>query len=228
MIKENPIDEAERIQQAILMREVEEEIQKEKLLKFWKKYRVLLIGIVVGVIAVTCGTQIYQMWYEKVRLSESDRFEQAVVLNYTGHSDEAAQIYLNLAQNAHTGYKHLSLLRLAAIAHENGDHKNAAAYLNQLLSDTKAQTDLKDAARIVLVGYQVDTAENDHLTDLLTPVLNQPRNAFFAAAVELKAALLVKQHQNQEAKKIINTALENQFLSAAAKDRLNALLAVID
>ena len=32
MKKQTPVDEAEQIQQAILMRELEEEIQKEKLL----------------------------------------------------------------------------------------------------------------------------------------------------------------------------------------------------
>ena len=226
MIKENPIDEAERIQQAVLMREVEEEIQKEKLLNFWKKYRFLIIGGIIGVVAFTCGNEVYRMWYEKTRLSESNRFEQAVILNYTGNSEEAAKIYLDLAQNAHTGYKELALLRLAAIAHESGDDKNAGIYLKQVIESGESP-ELKDAARVTYVGYQIDQNPNEALLAFLQPVLNQPANALYASAVELQAALLVKLKKNQEAKQAIQNALSNQFLTPVSKDRLNALSAVI-
>ncbi len=227
MTKENPIDEAERIQQAILMREVEEEIQKEKLLNFWKKYRFLIIGGIIGVVAFTCGNEVYRMWYEKTRLSESNRFEQAVILNYTGNPEEAAQIYLDLAQTAHTGYKELALLRLAAIAHEGDDNENAAVYLKQVIESGKSP-ELKDVARITYVGYLVDENPSEALLTFLQPVLSQPSNALYASAVELQAALLVKLQKNNEAKQAIQTALNNQFLTSVSKDRLNALLAVIE
>ncbi len=227
MKKENPIDEAERIQQAVLMREVEEEIQKEKLLNFWKKYRFLIIGGIIGVVAFTCGNEVYRMWYEKTRLSESNRFEQAVILNYTGNPEEAAQIYIDLAQSAHTGYKELALLRLAAIAHEGGDDENAGIYLKQVI-DSGESSELKDVARVTYVGYKIDKTPDEALLAVLQPILNQPVNALYASAVELQAALLVKLQKNDEAKQAIQNALDNQFLTSVSKDRLNALLAVIE
>lgn len=228
MKKENPVDEAERIQQAVLMREVEEEIQKEKLLNFWKKYRVLIIGTVVLVIAATTGTEVYRLWYEKARLSESDLFEQAVVLNYKGNPEKAAQIYLNLAQNAHTGYKQLSLLRLAAIAHKGGDDENAENYLKSVIDDSSADAALKDVARLAYVGYKTDLkTANENLISVLQPVLDQPANALYASAIELQTALLIKLGKNEAAREVLQKALNNPSLTAVSKDRLNALSAVI-
>lgn len=228
MIKKTPADEAEQIQQAILMREVEEEMQKERLLNFWKKYRFFLIGAVVGIIAVTSGNEIYHSWYEKTRLSESDKFEQAAVLNYTGNSADAAAIYLNLAQTAKTGYAELSLLRLADISFENGDLGTGLNYLRKVIDDSDASPELRNVARISYVGYQSETADSEKLLADLAPVLKNQKSALYPTAVELKAVILYHAGKKEEAKKVVEDALQSVDLQNGATERLQALLSVID
>lgn len=228
MIKKTPADEAEQIQQAILMREVEEEIQKERLLNFWKKYKFFLIGAVVGVIAATSGNEIYHSWYEKTRLAESDQFEQAAVLNYTGNSADAATIYLHLAQSAKTGYAELSLMRLAEIAFENGDLDGGLKYLRQLIDDSSASTQLRNVARLTYVGYQSETADSQKLIQELKPILSDSKSALYPTAVELKAAILYHAGQKEDAKKTITDTIKGVDLSDEATERLQALLSVID
>ena len=57
MKKQTP-EELEEIQQAILAREVEEELQRERLLNFWNKYRFLIIGGVFAIILSKNGHKV--------------------------------------------------------------------------------------------------------------------------------------------------------------------------
>ncbi len=225
MNKKTP-EEVERIQQAIFEREVEEELQKERLLNFWKKYRIAILGGLVIILGITIGSEIYRSWFDKVRLSESDQFEQAVILTYTGQDEQAVQIYQKLAESAKTGYKYLAQMRLAQDAFINNNNKTGIQYLTALMNDGKAPQSLRDVARLSVVGHQIGIVPAEQLQKDLQPLLDK-QNAFYATAVELQAVLLLEQKKSTEAVDVLNKAIGLPTLSAEAKDRLKELLAII-
>lgn len=225
MKKQTP-DEAEKIQQAILEREVEEELQKERLLNFWKKYRTTIIGGLVLIMGVTIGTEIYHSWYNKVRLAESDQFEQAVILNYTGNEEQALQKYQNLADTAKTGYKYLAQMRLAQNALAHNDIQSAVGYLKQVMNDSGAPIELRHVARLSLVGHQIGLVPATDLEKELQPLLNQ-QNPFYASAVELQAILLLEQRKTTEATDILNKTIGLPNVPANEKERLKELLSLV-
>lgn len=220
-------EEAERLQQAILEREVEEELQKEKLLNFWKKYRAILIGSVVGIILLTAGTEVYRSWHQKVRLSESDQFEQAILLNYKGEQDQALQKLADLSENARTGYKYLAQMRLASIYLNSGKKEEAFKELKSLIDNKNAPQSLKSIAILSYVGNQVGQADSATLEKELTPLLS-PKNAYYASAIELKAVLLLMQNKAKEATQLTQEALAQPNLNKDTQTRLTELLSVIE
>ena len=222
-----PEDEYEKIQQAILMREVEEELQKERLMNFWNRYRFLIIGGLIAVVGVTAGSELHRSWYEKVKLAESNRFEQAVVMDYKGEKTNAYAIFNELSRSSKTGYGVLSEMRLAEMALENNQMDEALKHLNSVINNSKAPKELRETARLTVVGHQIGTGNPETLMAELNPILNQPNNPLYASAVELKVALLIQLNKSQEAKEVIETALKTPTLSETGKERLNAMLSIM-
>ncbi len=225
MKKQTP-EEVERIQQAILEREVEEELQKERLINFWKKYRGFILGGLVIILGITIGSELHRSWYDKVRLSESDQFEQAVLLAFTGKDEQSNQIYQNLADSAKTGYKHLAKMRLAQAALVSNDTTKGIQYLTDLMNDGSASEELRDVARLAVVGHQIGIVPAEQLQKELQPLLDK-QNEYYASAVELQAVLLLEQKKTTEAVNVLNKAIGLPTLSEDAKNRLKELLSII-
>lgn len=222
-----PEDEYEQIQQAILMREVEEELQKERLMNFWKRYRFLIIGGLIAVIGVTTGTEIHRSWYEKVKLEESNRFEKAVILEHKGEKTDAYAIFNELSHSSKTGYGVLAEMRLAEMALDNNQIDEAVKYLQSVMNNSKAPKELRETALLTAVGHQIGTGNAEELIKELNPILNQPNNPLYASAIELKVALLIQLNKTQEARETIETALKAPTLSESGKERLSAMLSIM-
>lgn len=224
MKKQTP-DELEKIQQAILEREIEEELQKERLMEFWKKYRYFIVGGVFAIILSVVGTDAYYAWHKKVRIAESDRFEQAVVQNATGKSSEALAILDTLSKEAKTDYKYLAQLKIAGIQLKS-DKQQALEQLKSVFENKSAPQALRAIASLSYVGHQIDVENKEPLFQILNPFLN-PINPYFEAATELKVALLLNQDKKEEAKQALAGAILNPNLTDATKERLNSLLSSI-
>ena len=69
-------DDCRKCQERAFELEVDEDLQQERLNKFWKKYSWLVYTAVVLILATTAGVQFYQSWRTKLRLAESDIFEK--------------------------------------------------------------------------------------------------------------------------------------------------------
>lgn len=220
-------EEAERLQQAILAREVEEELQKERLLNFWKKYKTILIGSVIGIILLTAGTEVYRSWHQKVRLNESDEFEKAILLNHKGEEVEALRQLEQLSINARTGYKHLAQMRIAGIYLNSNQKEKGLQALKKLIDNSQTPTGLKSIAILSYVGNQIGTADAPILEKELAPLLAQ-KNAYYASAVELQAVLLLSQNKQPDAVRLVKEALTQPNLNQDMQKRLNELLSVIE
>ncbi len=225
MKKQTP-DELERIQQAILDREVEEELQRERLLNFWNKYRFLIIGGVLAIILSTAGTELYHTWRNKVRLEESNKFETAILQSVTGQKEEAVNALNALSNEAKTDYKYIARLRLAGLDLQNNDLESALKQLKSVFENTSAPNALRAIAKLSFVSHQIDTQNGDTLLPILSDLTN-PQSEYFAPAIELKTAILLKQNKKEEAKQTLQNAILNPNLTPDTVNRLKSLLSAI-
>lgn len=216
-------DELERIQQAILEREVEEALQRERLQKFWEKYKFTIIGCVIAIVVGTAGGQLYQNWKKEVRLSESDQFESAVLLNHTNKKEQAVSVLEDLSRSAHTGYGSLAELKLASIYFEQGKQEEALNTLKSVFENSSTPKSLQAVARLSYVGHQINSdTDSAVLLNTLEPLL-KAENAYYASAIELKTAILINQGKQEEAQNLVKASLENTTVTGTAKERLSAL-----
>ena len=223
--KNKPIDEMEKLKQAIFEREVDEELQRERLRNLWQKYRFAVIGLVIGILLTTIGTEVYHSWRQKVSLSESDSFENAAVLAYTGETDKAVEILKKLASDGRTGYAPLAEMKLAGIYFSQNKPQEGIASLNKVIA-SDAPEQLKAVATIAYVGQQFETEDPAKLQAMLKPLLAGTSN-FVGSAAEFSAALYLKQNNQAEAINVLTQTINNPKTAPAVKQRLSELLSVI-
>ena len=216
-------DEAARIQQRIFEREVDEELRQERLLALWRKYRFIIFGCIIGVIVGTVAVEWHKAWWQKTRLGESDRYENASVLAATGKTTEASGIYTALIAEGQTGYRYLAQLQNAGLLIRNDKKDAGLTLLKKMADDADAPQSVRTLATLSYVGQQVDTGDIATLRSLLAPILADTANRFYGPAVELAALLDLRAGQVEQAKALINTTLLNQNLDARIRERLTLL-----
>ena len=205
--------------------EVDEDLQQERLNQFWKKYSWLVYTVVVLILAATAGVQLYQSWRMKVRLAESDAYENAVVQIFSQKPDEAKPALVELANNGRTGYKHLARLELAGLAARQNDPETALKEFKTLM-DSNAPEALRAVATLSYVGHQVDTGDPKELLAQIEPFLDNP--AFVGMAAELATVLYVRDNRPGDAQKMLQKALSLPNLSEVVQTRLKALTQMIE
>ena len=205
--------------------EVDEDLQQERLNKFWKKYSWLVYTVVALILAATAGIQLYQSWRMKVRLAESDAYETAVVQIFSQKPDEAKPALVELANNGRTGYKYLARLELAGLAARQNDPETALKEFKTLM-DSNAPESLRAVATLSYVGHQVDSGNPKELLPQIEPFLDNP--AFVGMAAELATVLYVRDNRPKDAQKMLQKALSLPNLSEAVQTRLKALTQMIE
>lgn len=222
----NPQDEMVRLQQELLAKEVDEEMHREKMRALWMKYRFVVLGFVIGVLLITVGLEVFQSWRTRVSMKDSDAFENAVILAYTGNPDKAITALQEIAKKSHTGYEYLAQMKIAGILFQQGKDTEALDMLKKVI-DSGAPKELKSVATLSYVGHQIDTANAQELQKMLTPLLKS-NNPYRASAAELSAALYLKENNKQEAIAVLKGAISDELASPFVKERLNGLLTVIE
>lgn len=225
MARNKDKDEAQ-VQAEMLVREAQEEVRYENIKETLNKWKWPIVGIVAVLIISATVFEGYKAYRLNTRMTESNLYEQAAVLNAQGKSDEAMAVYGQLA-DAKTNYKYLAQMRMAGIYFEQGKEQDGMAVLNALRTDKALPANLKAVVDLSYVGHQLETGNVAELQGILNPYM-MPGNAFYGTAAELSSLLLLREGKNEAAKKLLTDTINAQTLPETVRLRLQALLSVID
>ena len=205
--------------------EVDEDLQQERLNRFWKKYRWLIYAVVILILGTTAGIQLYQSWRMKIRLAESDAFENAVLDIFAQQPDKARPVLVKLATSGRTGYKYLARLELAGLAARQNDVPTALKEFKELMN-SDAPKSLRAVATLSYIGHQVDTGDPKELLKQIEPYLDDP--SFVGLSAELATILYIRDNRPDGAQKMLKKSLTLPNLSEIIKTRLKALTQMIE
>ena len=225
MARNKDKDEAQ-VQAEMLVREAQEEVRYENIKETLNKWKWPIVGIVAVLIISATVFEGYKAYRLNTRMTESNLYEQAAVLNAQGKSDEAMAVYKQLV-DAKTNYKYLAQMRIAGIYFEQGKEQDGLALLNRLRQEKDVPANLKAVVDLSYVGHQLETGNVAELQGILNPYM-MPGNAFYGTAAELSSLLLLREGKNEAAKKLLTDTIGAQTLPETVRLRLQALLSVID
>ena len=191
------------------LREVDENLRRDQLRDFFKRYGNWLIAGVVLFLALSGGF----IWWKQHQVERSAaQVEQLAQAFKDIGAGSTAQVPTQLDTLSKSGSKGVSVtaqFARAALAIQQNDTKLATAIYGSLLEDKNVPQALRDAALIRQTALQFDQLPPAQVVARLQP-LAKPGEPWFGSAGEMSALAMIKQGRQQEA---------GQMLVAIAKDK---------
>jgi hypothetical protein len=175
-----------------IFREVEEDVRREKLGKFWKAYGDYVIALAAVIIIGIAGWQLWQRYEARQRDAASVAFATAQRIS---DPKAAAVAFADLAKTAPKGYRLLARLEQAHSMLASGQRDGALALYKEIANEDKGGPGA--VARLRQGWALADTSSRADLETLLAP-LRDPAGAWKQLADEILA--YSDYHNNQMAK----------------------------
>jgi hypothetical protein len=166
-----------------IIREVDEELRRERMMKLWERYGIYAVAVAVLVVLAVGGWRVWEWYSLREAAKSSVQFESAIALGNEGRRPEAEAALNALAKDGTSGYRLLARFRAAAETTKSNRQGGVAAY-DALAADTSLESVFRDFARVQAALLLVDGASVAEITSRMEPLL-VPSSAFRNSAREL-------------------------------------------
>lgn len=173
------------------LREVDEELRREQLNTYWRRYgRLTVIGVAVLLIAFAA-----MLWWrhaqEQKRGLAGEKFTQALLDLGQNKTAPATATLNDLTGGGNKGYAAVAKLTLADAALTRKDDKAAAAQFGAIAADASVPQPFRDLALIRQTAVQLDTLPPATVVARLKP-LAEAGGPWFGSAGEMVALSYLK------------------------------------
>jgi hypothetical protein len=166
-----------------IIREVDEELRRERMMKLWERYGIYVVAVAVLVVVAVGGWRVWEWYSVREAGKSSAQFESAIALGNEGRGSEAEAAFNTLAKDGTSGYRLLARFRAAAEIAKSNRQGGVAAY-DALAADTSLESVFRDFARVQAALLLVDSASVAEIASRMEPLL-VPSSAFRNSAREL-------------------------------------------
>ena len=139
---ENPLEDA-------LIREVNDDLREEQMMKLWKAIGPYVIGTAVLIVAIVAGYQGWKQYDITTRANEGDGFYTASLLARSGKTEEAIKAFGQLSIDARSGYGTLAQFQQAALMAAQGDTIGAVALYQQIATANVGDVAMSGLANVL-------------------------------------------------------------------------------
>ncbi|MBE1236822.1 tetratricopeptide repeat protein [Phaeovibrio sulfidiphilus] len=216
---EEIIDPAE----AALIREVDEELRRERMLAFWKRYGGWISGLALCLALVAAGFKGYQYIEHKRTLAAVRAYEEALVKLELGDTSGALGEFSEITREYPGAVAALAGLSEAAIALDQGRVSDAVDLYRRIAADKAAAPPFRDLARILAVSNGLDTLSRAEVEEILAP-LRSPRHNFQPLADELAAYAALKDGDRAAAEALFTAVLGNSQTGEQGRERVRGVM----
>ncbi len=213
----------------LLLREVDEEVRRERLLQWWKRYGGWVIGLVVLAVAATAAWQYWHWRTERLLDAESARFESARRELQTEKTppSEAAKRWRALSQEfSSEAYRTLARIKAAGALSRAGEFEAAERAWGAIAEQAPEQR-LRYHARLSEASVALARGANDRAREILQPMA-VPENPFYHAVLELLGGIALSEGNREEAREHWQAIADDPAAPPALRNRVGELIALLD
>lgn len=209
------------------LREVEEDLKNESLKKLWDKYGLFIVVFVTAVLTLAVSYESIKSWYVRRAENWANAYSVALALQNQGKYQESIDA-LNMIINKNFGaYAPLAKMQQVNVLLDSGKQALALDKLAELIADKKYPSQLRDVAIIKLASFKQDEAPRDEMEKILSPIISQPDNSWYATAQYMMAAVSLRDGDKEHAKAIYDGLLKNNNVSDELKGKIKDILSVL-
>ncbi len=218
-----------------LIREVNEDLQRERMQKLWEQYNGVILGVAAAIVLGVGGFK----WMEQRRISAAEaagaRYATAVralAPTATPAAGEAAskakesEQALEAMAREGGGYGTLARLRKAAVDATAGRTAEALAAYEAIANDRSADVMLADYARLQTAMLKVDTSDWTDMKNRLNDLSNES-NVWRHSARELLGLAAVKAGETAAAKETFEKLISDRATPPSIGERTRIMMGMI-
>jgi hypothetical protein len=206
------------------IREIDEDLRRERLLKLWERYGIYAVGAAFLVVAATAGWRGWDWYQTREGVKAGSRFEAALVLAESGKHAEAEQEFATLTKDANWGYRLLSRMRLAAEIGARDAAAGAAVY-DAIAADGSIDVAIRDVARLRAALLLVDIAQVAEIAARVEPLMASA-SPFRFSAREILALARYKAGEREAARAMFAELAADPETSPALRNRAEVMHAL--
>jgi hypothetical protein len=200
------------------LREVDENLRRDRAKDFARKYATWLIAAVVLFLAASGGWIYWQHYQRQQSERQVEQLAEVYKTISSGNLTGAAQKLDQLSASDQSSVRASALFTRAALAIENKDTKLAIAKYRQAAEDDGLAKPYRDMALIRKTALEFDALKPEEVIARLQP-LAKPGDPWFGSAGEMTAAALIKQGKNVEAGRLYTTIAEDKTVPETVRAR---------
>ena len=211
-----------------LLREIDEDLRRERYALLWKRYGWVIIALVVALVAGVAGYEAWRGYQKRLHAESGERFAAAATVAEVDPA-RAAAAFAELAEDAPPGYEILARLREAALHVEQNDVAAAAAAYDSLAGSTgdPLYSELAVILRVMTaMESAVAPADAAELSEQLAPLTAADRPWRYSAR-EMSAHLALRADETERAREILTELSNDVQAPEGIRARAEAMLAGI-
>ncbi len=209
-----------------LLREVDEELRREKMERLWQRYNGLILGAAAVVIAGVAGYKFLESRRLSATYTAGSQFNAAVELANQNKREEAVKAFQHIAETGPHGYASLAKLHIAGAYVKDGKTAEAVAAFDALASDPSVDQLLKNFAQLQAASLRMDQADFTEMQNRLNS-LTGDSSPYKVSARELLGFAAFKAGKLEEARKLLEPLLIDPNATRAIQDRIKIVMAEI-
>lgn len=144
-----------------LIREVNDELREEQMMKLWQRYGGFVVGVALLVVVIVAGYQGWKHYTTTTSQEEGERFYAALQLADQGKLEDAIGAFQNLAGDASTGYGVLAQFQQAILKSDTGDIPGAVALYAQIAKEQISDPTLSGLAAVLGATLELNAGGYD-------------------------------------------------------------------
>jgi hypothetical protein len=182
----------------VFLREVDENLRRDQMEQFAKRYGMWLIGALVLFLIAFAGYLYWQKMQQEKATAQSEELMAIYNDIGAGRTDVAKKRLQPLENSSSDVIRSLALLTEAAIALDANDRDTALAKYRAIAADKGIPDPYRNLALVRATTIEFDKLKPEEVISRLEP-LAKPGQPFFGSAGELTAMAYIKQGKSREA-----------------------------
>ncbi|MEQ8825020.1 MAG: tetratricopeptide repeat protein [Filomicrobium sp.] len=208
------------------LREIKEEIDRERLQNFWTRYGTAIVGAAALVIVTVAGVQIWNWQAKEQAESAGASYQKALDLVLDQKLGEATTAFGDVANDAPAGYSSLAQLQVAASLLEEGKADEARAKFEELAKQGGSNDVFGGFAQLQAAALQLGKVDFTEMENRLNDLI-KAENPWRFNANELLGMAAIGAKKYSKARESFEKLLTDENTPPAMRQRANLRMAQI-
>jgi hypothetical protein len=200
------------------LREVDEELRRDRAASFFTRYGTYVIGGVLALLLAVGGWMWWRNSQNEAAAALSGKLIQAQEQLSTDNAKDAAASIDELVASDRPGYRIAGLFLRANAQEATNAIPAAIETLKSIANDGEAPQPYRDAALIRQTLLEYETLPPEQVVERMRPYA-QPGNAWHGTAGEMLGMALIRQQKNQEAGRVFEAIARDRSVPEAIRQR---------